>query len=209
MITIAIIDDHDLFREGIKLVLQQTEGFKVIFDSPDGNQFIEFLQHTVPDIVLMDISMPAISGVDTTRFALILHPELKIIALTMFSDTLHYMQMIEAGVQGFVLKKASKYELREAVTSVYSGGNYFSREIIRKLVVHSIHLPDPDQLSTRERVILNLVCNGLTSQEISDKLYISVKTVETHRSHIFRKAKVRNASELILWAVKHHIFTIG
>ena len=103
-----MVDDHDLFREGLILVLNQINGFDVIFDSADGKEFIEFLKHKRPDVILMDINMPIIDGVETTTQALKLYPELKIIALTLFSDTLHYSQMINAGAKGFVLKKAKK-----------------------------------------------------------------------------------------------------
>jgi DNA-binding NarL/FixJ family response regulator len=208
MIKIAIIDDHDLFREGIKLVLGQDEGIEVIFDTFDGNAFIDFLKHSVPDVVLMDINMPLAGGIETTRKAMELMPSLKIIALTMFSDTIHYLLMIKAGVKGFVLKKSNKFELQQAIACVHSGGNYFSQEIIQKLAFHSMKQQTADQLSGREMDVLNLVCQGMTSQEISDRLFISVKTVETHRSNIFRKADVRNAAELIIWAVKQMFITL-
>jgi DNA-binding NarL/FixJ family response regulator len=208
MINIALIDDHDLFREGIKLVLNQIEGFDVIFDASDGKEFLRFLENTVPDIVLMDISMPGISGVETTESALRLHPGLKVIALTMFSDTLHYTRMIDAGAKGFLLKKSNKFELQQAITAVFNGGNYFSQEILQKLAFHAKHIPESEEISPREMDVLNLVCKGFTSQEISEKLFISVKTVETHRGNIFRKTEVRNAAELINWAVKNTIFTI-
>ncbi len=208
-IRIAIIDDHDLFREGIRLVVGQIENFEVIFDTSNGNLFLEFLQNSFPDVVLMDISMPIIDGVETTRKAVELRPNLNVIALTMFSDMTHYTQMINAGVKGFILKKSNKFELQQAINAVLSGGNYFSQEILQKMAFQSVHFSAGcNQLTHRELDIINLVCKGLTSQEIADKLFISQKTVEVHRTNIFRKTDVRNIGELIVWAIKNNYFTI-
>jgi len=208
-IKIAIIDDHDLFREGIKLVLGQIENFEVIFDTSNGNLFIEFLQNSIPDVVLMDISMPIIDGVETTRKAIELRPNLNVIALSMFSDFTHYTQTINAGVKGFILKKSNKFELQQAIHTVFSGGNYFGQEILQKMAFQSVHFSAAgNQLTPRELDIINLVCKGFTSHEISDKLFISLKTVEVHRTNIFRKTDVRNIGELIVWAIKNNYFTI-
>ena len=208
-IKIAIVDDHDLFREGIRLVLGQIENFEVVFDTPSGILFLEFLQNSFPDVVLMDINMPVIDGIETTRKAIELQANLNVIALTMFSDTTHYTQMINAGIKGFILKKSNKYELQQAINTVYAGGNYFSQEILQKMAFRSVNFSNgTDQMTQRELEVLNLVCNGLTSQEISDKLFISIKTVEVHRTNIFQKSAVRNSSELILWAIKNNYFSI-
>ena len=208
-IQIAIVDDHDLFREGIRLVLNQIEGFHVVYDTSNGNQFVEMLDTTEIDIVLMDIEMPVINGIQTTIKALQFKPELKVIALTMFSDTGHYMQMIQAGVKGFVLKKANKFELEQAILAVYQGGNYFSQEILRNLAFHySDKSMVNDRMTGREIEIMVLICQGMTSHEISDQLYIALKTVETHRSNIFLKAGVKNTAGLIVWAIKNDYYTV-
>ena len=209
-IKIAIIDDHDLFREGIRLVLGQIENFEVVFDTPSGILFLEFLQNSFPDVVLMDINMPVIDGIETTRKAIELQANLNVIALTMFSDTTHYTQMINAGIKGFILKKSNKYELQQAINTVYAGGNYFSQEILQKMAFRSVNFSTgPDRMTQRELEVLDLVCKGLTSQEISDKLFISVKTVEVHRTNIFHKSDVRNIGELIVWAIKNNHFSIA
>jgi DNA-binding NarL/FixJ family response regulator len=206
-ITIALIDDHDLFREGIKLVLNQIDDFEVIYDTSNGNQFIEYLKNTMPDITLMDISMPIIDGVETTKKSLEICSGLKIIALTMFSDTVHCSMMINAGVKGFIQKKATKPELQQAITDVFKGGNYFSQEIIKQLAFKTVKHQLHEELTTRENDVLNLVCKGHTSQEIAQKLFISIKTVEVHRTNIFRKVNTRNIAELIIWAVKNNHFS--
>jgi DNA-binding NarL/FixJ family response regulator len=208
-IQIAVIDDHDLFREGIKLVLNQIEGFNVVFDASDGNKFVESLNQIRIDIALMDIEMPGINGIQTTLNALKVKPELKVIALTMFSDTGHYTQMIQAGVKGFLLKKTNKYELQQAITTVYQGGSYFSQDILKKLAYQYVnHGSANNNLTSRELEIMIMICQGLTTQEISDKLYISNKTVESHRSNIFIKSNVRNSAGLIVWAIKNQYFTV-
>jgi DNA-binding NarL/FixJ family response regulator len=208
-IQIAVIDDHDLFREGIRLVLNQIEGFNVAYDTSNGNQFIEILDKTRIDIALMDIEMPVINGIQTTRKALQFKPELKVIALTMFSDTGHYMQMIQAGVKGFILKKANKFELEQAILTIHQGGNYFSQDILQKLAFqYSDKTTGNDRLTGRETEIMVMICQGLTSQEISDHLHISIKTVETHRSNILLKAEVKNTAGLIVWAIKNQYYTI-
>lgn len=208
-IQIAVIDDHDLFREGIKLVLNQIEGFNVVFDASDGNKFVESLNQIRVDIALMDIEMPGINGIQTTQNALKVKPELKVIALTMFSDTGHYTQMIQAGVKGFLLKKTNKYELQQAITTVYQGGSYFSQEILKKLAYQYVnHGSVNNNLTSRELEIMVMICQGLTTQEISDKLYISNKTVESHRSNIFIKSNVRNSAGLIVWAIRNQYFTV-
>ena len=208
-IQIAVIDDHDLFREGIKLVLNQIEGFNVVFDASDGNKFVESLNQIRVDIALMDIEMPGINGIQTTQNALKVKPELKVIALTMFSDTGHYTQMIQAGVKGFLLKKTNKYELQQAITTVYQGGSYFSQDILKKLAYQYVnHGSANNNLTSRELEIMVMICQGLTTQEISDKLYISNKTVESHRSNIFIKSNVRNSAGLIVWAIRNQYFTV-
>ena len=208
-IRIAIIDDHDLFREGLKLVLKQIDGFVIDFDTSNGNHFIEILDKIPVDIALMDIEMPLINGIQTTVKALQSKPELKIIALSMFSDTGHYTQMINAGVKGFVLKKANKYELEQAITTVQNGGSYFSQEIMQKLAFQYMNkATGNDHLTSREIEIMMMICKGLTSQEISEQLYISNKTVETHRSNIFLKAGVKNSAGLIVWAIKNQYYSV-
>lgn len=208
-IGISIVDDHDLFREGLRLVLSQIPGFRVVFDAFDGESFLEKLRNSRPDIVLMDINMPRLDGVAATSQALAIHPELKIIALTMFSDQLHYSQMVKAGVKGFMLKKDNKQELQQAITEVFRGGAYFSREILQKSALHELRQGEEPWFTPRELTVIRLVCNGLTSAEIADRLGIRVKTVEGHRTNIFQKTDVRNTTELILWAIRNEYLTIG
>jgi len=209
-IKIAIVDDHELFRDGLKLVIDQIENMEIILDVSNGKDFLKELPDSDFDIALMDINMPELSGIQSTKEALLLKPNLKVIALTMFNEDVLYMEMIKAGAKGFVLKKSGKYELEQAINEVYKGGNYFSPEIIQRFTYRLMH-PDTvvyDNLTAREKEVLLLVCKGLTSNEISEKLFISPKTVEVHRTNIFDKIKVRNTAELIIWAVKNKVYII-
>jgi len=207
-IKIAIIEDQDLFREGIKLILSQIDNFDVIFDTSNGYEFIEFLKTGKPDIVLMDINMPKIDGIETSKKAISIFADLKIIALTLFSDLTHYSLMQNAGVKGFIHKNIKKADLQHAINQVSEGGYYFSSEIMKLLSLKSGNSMNTNNFTTREIDVLKLVCNGLTSQEIAEKLFISIKTVEVHRTNIFHKAKVKNVAELIIWAIKNNYFTI-
>ena len=209
-IQIAVIDDHEMFRDGIKLVIGQIDEFSLVYDFANGKEFIEMLPGINIDIALMDINMPEMSGIETTIKALEINPNLKVIALTMFSEDTYYMQMIQAGAKGFILKKSGKYELEQAINEVYKGGSYFSPEIIQRFTYRLMH-PDENiynTLTTREKEVLDLVCKGHTSNEISEQLHISPKTVEVHRTNIFSKINVRNTAELIIWAVKNKVYMI-
>lgn len=202
-INITIVDDHELFREGLELVLKSIHAFKVVNSFSNGKEFIDHLDHIVtPDIVLMDIKMPEMDGIRTTQLALEKQPHLLIIALTILSDTYHCDRMIKAGASGFILKSAYKAELEKAIKRVYSGNKYFSSKILEFI---SIDKSDQNRLSPRETQVMYLICKGLTNKEIADNLHISIKTVEVHRSSLFKKANVRNAPELVLWAVKTKI----
>ena len=208
-IRVAIIDDHNLFREGILLVLNQIEGIRVVFDTSDGNRFIEVLHETEVDVALMDIEMPSIGGALTTERALKVRPDLKVIALTMFTDEGHYTQMIQAGVKGFILKKANKFELEQAIREVHRGGAYFSQEILQKLAFrHTGQAAATEELTPREKEIMVLICQGFTTQEISERLFISCKTVDTHRSILFLKTEDRNVAGLIAWAIRNQYYSV-
>ncbi|MFW6226699.1 MAG: response regulator [Bacteroidota bacterium] len=209
-IKIAVVDDHEMFRDGLKMVINQIDRFEVLFDAGDGTDFLEKLNKEIPDVVLMDINMPGLNGIETTVKAIEKNPDIKIIGLSMHDKEGYYMQMIKAGVKGYILKKSGKYELENAINEVFKGGNYFSPEIMRKF---SFQLLTPDQniynrLTKREKEILLKVCEGHTSAQISEILFISPKTVEVHRTNIFSKVNVKNTAELIVWAIKNGVYMV-
>jgi DNA-binding NarL/FixJ family response regulator len=204
LIHVSIVDDHELFRDGLKLVLSQINPDFRIYEASNGQEFLKSLASCVPDIVLMDINMPELNGRETTRRALEMHPFLKIIAVTMYGEENYYMQMIEAGVKGIILKKSGKYELEQAIHEVLDGGNFFSQEIMKKMAMRLNRKKSEsyETLTEREVEVLVKVCNGLSNSEIGDKLFISPKTVEVHKSNIFKKAGVKNAAQLVMYAIK-------
>ncbi len=210
MINVAIVDDHEMFREGLVLVLSQEDEINIVGDFNSGDSFLKAFGELDIDIVLMDIKMEGMNGIEATKKAKSLNPDIKIIAVTMFVEDSYYMQMLNAGAHGFVLKKAGKYELVQAIQEVHKGGNYFSQEILQKMAFKAIAGKDEkeQQLSKREIEVLQLICKGLSTKEISEVLFISQKTVEVHRSNILRKSDQKNIAQLVIWAIKNNYTTI-
>jgi DNA-binding NarL/FixJ family response regulator len=209
-IYVAIVDDHELFRDGLKLVLTQLSQDYTVTEASNGQEFIKSLNDRVPDIVLMDINMPELNGRETTKQALEMYPDLKIVAVTMYGEENFYMQMIEAGVKGIILKKSGKYELEQAIQEVLDGGSFFSQEIMRKMAMrlNRKNSKKYETLTERELEVLVMVCNGLANNEIAEKLYISPKTVEVHKSNVFKKAGVKNSAQLVIYAIKNGFIEI-
>ncbi len=206
MINIAVVDDHEMFREGLVLVLGQIEDVNVVADYCCGHVFLENMDDLDIDIVLMDIKMEGMNGIETTQKLKAKKPDIKVIAVTMFVEESYYMQMIQAGAHGFILKKAGKYELAHAIQEVSKGGNYFAQEILQKMAFKAIAKTEDkeEQLTKREVEVLQLICEGLSTKEISEKLFLSHKTIEVHRSNILRKSDQKNIAQLVIWAVKNH-----
>lgn len=211
MINIVIVDDHELFREGLVLVLGQVDNFNIVADYNSGDEFLKHIDSLEVDVVLMDIKMEGLNGIETTIKLKEIKPDIKVIAVTMFVEDSYYLQMINAGAHGFVLKKAGKYELMQAVTEVNSGGNFFSQEILKKMAFKAINkeVEKEKALSPREVEVLKLICKGLSSKEISEELFLSPKTIEVHRSNLLRKTDQKNIAQLVIWALKNNHISLG
>jgi DNA-binding NarL/FixJ family response regulator len=207
---IFLVDDHELFRDGMKLVISQMNPEFCIMEASNGMEFLEMLKSVEPDLVLLDINMPLLNGRETAEKAIEMYPGLKIIAVTMYGEENYYLQMIEAGVKGIILKKSGKVELEQAISEVLEGGNYFSQEIMKKMAirVNRKHADNYKMLTGREMEVLMMICNGLPNQEIGEKLFISPKTVEVHKSNIFRKTGTKNSAQLVIFAIKNGLFEI-
>jgi DNA-binding NarL/FixJ family response regulator len=203
-IHIFIVDDHTLFRDGLNLVISNLNPAYKISEASNGQEFLSSLELNVPDIVLMDINMPVMNGMETTKRALEIFPDLKIIAVTMYGEENYFLQMIEAGVKGIILKKSGKFELEQAILEVLDGGNFFSQEIMQKMAVRLNRQISNrhEMLSKRELEVLVKVCKGKANSDIAEELFISPKTVEVHKSNIFRKTGVRNSAQLVIYAIK-------
>lgn len=214
IINIGIVDDHAIFRDGLKSVLSQIEGFNILYEAETGLEFLKLLDSFSPDVILMDISMPEMDGIEATEKALNRYPTLKIITLSSYSDHIYYYKMIKAGVQGFVLKKSGKEELEKAIKDVYQGNNYFPQDMLRNLIFkmsnkgrETINQAEII-LSKRETEVLQLICMGNTNSEIADKLHISPKTVDNHRTNLLQKTATKNAAHLVMFAIKHHLIEV-
>jgi DNA-binding NarL/FixJ family response regulator len=213
-IKILIVDDHDLFREGVKYILSKIPEFFVVADASDGADYLEKLKKVKPDVVLMDIDMPRMNGFEATKQSLNSYPNLKIITLSMHGDQGHYKRMIELGVKGFVLKDAGISQLKDAINEVHQGRNYFSQELLMNIILSKESSPSGEQLrrqleiSDREMEVLEHICKACPNKEIAEKLFISPKTVEGHKAKLMEKTNTSNAVSLVLYAIKNHLIAI-
>jgi two-component system, NarL family, response regulator LiaR len=209
---ILIVDDHKLFREGLKLLLMNLEEIGEVWEASDGEIFLNMIKTCDPDLVLMDIEMPKINGIDATIRALEVYPNMKIMALSMYGDEEYFQKMVDAGVCGFLLKNSEFSEVRKAILTASQGNNYFTEEILYSLVNRFKTKPpqvDPAvALSDRESDVLLLICKGLSNQEIADKLFISKRTVDHHRASLLTKTDTRNAASLVIYAIKHKMIEV-
>ncbi len=210
-IRVFIVDDHDLFRQGVKNLLANTQKFEVVGEAVNGKDFIEKIDQVEHDIVLMDIAMPEMDGIEATAWVRSKKPDIKILALTMYGEEKYYYQMIQNGIKGFVLKSAGINELITAIESVVEGNNFFSSELLIKLV-HNIsinYVEEKQLLSAREVEVLRYIAEGLTNEEIAEKLHISPATVRTHRSNLISKTGCKNSASLVMWAIKNKIVDVN
>jgi DNA-binding NarL/FixJ family response regulator len=213
---IFIVDDHKIFREGLGFMISTMKGFKVVGEASNGKAFLEMLENLDIDIVLMDISMPGIDGIEATAKAMEIKPDIKVIALTMFCDEEYYYKMIQAGVSGYILKESGKDELAAALNTVITGENYFSQKILHNIILNlnnpksagKTSSPQDIKLTRRETEILTLICKGLSNAEISEKIFLSLRTIEGHKSNLFSKTGVKNSISLVMFALKNHLVEI-
>ncbi len=218
MIRIALVDDHSLFRRGLKVLLSARPDFEVVADAGSGEEFLAMLPTARPDVVFMDYAMPAMNGAETSERALALCPDMKIITLSMFGDNAYYSRMVSSGAKGFLLKDSEFDEVVEAVETVHAGGTYFSASLLESLS-HSIRsaaagddaadaVAECDRLSDREVEILVAICQGLSTQEIADRLFISKRTVDKHRANILEKSGCKNTASLVVYAIRHRLVEV-
>ena len=207
---IIIVDDHLIFRQGLKSLITIENIATVIAEASNGKEFLELLLLHKPDLVLMDIDMPFMNGMEATQKAIELIPDLKIIVFTMFGDEEYYYKMVELGVKGFILKSSGINELEKAIHDVINGESYFSNELLRKIINNfgrkNTEKPiENTGLTARELEVLQQICLGSTTEEIAQKLFISPKTVKSHRSNLLEKTACKNSPGLIIFAIKNKI----
>ena len=209
-----IVDDHKLFREGLKLLLSTQDFVQHIYEASNGREFVENLALADCDVVLMDIEMPEMNGIEATEAALRLKTGLKIIVLSMYGDEQYYYKMVDAGVKGFVLKNSGIEKVVAAIRKVADGENYFSEELLMNILSNmreggknEPEVPD-NEISEREMEILYHVCLGLSNQEIADKLFISKRTVDKHRANLLSKTGCKNTAALVMYAIKNKMIDV-
>ena len=204
MVKIALVDDHTLFRNGLKGLLQTNPNYEIVGDYSDGSQFIAALPTLDVEVVLMDISMPNMDGKTATKLALRQCPELKIIALTMFSERQYIEQMADAGVLGFLNKDSDIKTVFQAIDTLVAGDTFFpgGAEVAQSTE------NDPDALTERELAVLTAICQGLSTPQIADLLSISRRTVDAHRARILEKTGCNNTASLVAHAIKMNLVEI-
>ena len=207
---IILVDDHSLFRNGLRGLLEHSGDCRVVGEAGSGEEFLAMLPRLEADVVFMDFSMPGIDGAQTTERALALRSELRIITLSMFGEESYYSRMVEAGARGFLLKDSPLDDVLEAIGTVMAGGTYFSPQLLSSLTenMHTREDAGDDQLSSREREILVLVCRGLSNQEIADALFISKRTVDKHRANILEKTGCKNTASLVVYAIRNGVVDV-
>jgi DNA-binding NarL/FixJ family response regulator len=213
--TIFIVDDHEIFRDGMKSLINNEELGTVIGEASNGKQFLELLEKNTPDIVLMDIDMPVMNGIEATKIALEKIPDLKILALTMFGDESYYFRIVDAGARGFLLKTSGINELEQAINTVAAGDSFFSNEILLKIIsifsqkeANTENKNDVNHLTPRELEVLRFICKGKTNEKIAEELNISPQTVKGHRSKLLEKTQSNNTASMVIYAIKNKIIEI-
>ncbi len=210
-IRLIIADDHQLFRNGLKILLDAFDEFTVAGEAGNGSELLNILPECDCNIVLMDINMPVMDGITATRKALEINPDIRVIALSMYGEEEYYYKMVDAGAKGFLLKDSDINEVRDAILAVNGGGNYFSQELLHH-VIQKIKTRETEtkmaNLSKREKEILMKICEGLSNQEIADTLFISKRTVDKHRANLLSKTGSKNTAALIFYALKNKIISV-
>lgn len=205
-IKVLIADDHQLFREGLANLISSAPDIEVIGEAKDGMEATKKAKKLKPDLILIDIGMPVMNGIEATKTIKRDDPEIKIIAVSMHSDRQFVKGILEAGADGYLLKNCTYRQLIDAIQSVVSGKKYLSDDIT-EMVIQGYLDPDEDpehkhDLSERELEVLKLYAEGKSTREISEHLFISVKTVGTHKQHIFEKLGIKSNADMIKYAIK-------
>lgn len=206
MIKVLLVDDHDLVRIGIRRLLSDVNGIKVIGEAKSGEEAVRMTRELEPNVILMDVKMPGIGGLEATRKILRTNSDVKVIAVTVYGEEPFPSRLLQAGAAGYITKGSSLDEMVQAVRTVYSGQRYLSPEVAQQLALK--HLTDKDEspfdsLSERELQVMIMITNGHKVQEISDKLCLSPKTVNSYRYRLFEKLNVNSDVELTHLAIRH------
>ncbi|HME05513.1 MAG TPA: response regulator transcription factor [Bryobacteraceae bacterium] len=211
-IRILLADDHNIMRDGLRLLLERQSDFEIVGEASDGRQAIALAQELRPDIAIMDIAMPDMNGMEATRRIVESCPRTGVIILSMHYDESYVIRSLKAGARGYLLKDSVRADLISAIRAVMQAKTYFSpkiSQILQEDYMQELEQKEQDDsydlLTDREREVLQLIAEGLANKEIANKLNLSVYTVDTHRSHILRKLNLHSVPEVILYAVRKNI----
>jgi DNA-binding NarL/FixJ family response regulator len=212
-IKVMIVEDQVLFRKGLRLAISDIKNAELMEDALDGKEFLELIKKNMPDIVLMDIKMPVMDGIEATKIAMSLYPALKIIVISSHGDEEHLVQMIEAGARGFLLKDTNGEELQKAISLVSAGKNYFTQELFSNLAsafmknktYQSEKQEIIEKITKREIEVLGYICRGFTNKELADICFISPRTAGGHRSHLLEKTGCKNTAQLVAFGIKYDL----
>ena len=210
-IKVFIVDDHEIFRNGLKMVFSKSSDINIAGEAESGEKFLEIMEDEDFDVVLMDIKMGGINGIETTELALKKEPELKVLVLSTFGEEEFLESILQAGAKGFVLKNVLKDVLANAIKSVYEGKNYFSPELLPYFTRRFINNGENSMeavLTEREQEVLQLIGKGYSNDEIADELFISKRTVDTHKNNLISKTGSKNIVSLLIYAIKHKLIDI-
>jgi DNA-binding NarL/FixJ family response regulator len=208
-IRILLADDHTVVRKGLRLLLEGQPGFDVVADAADGRAAVALAEQTTPDVVVMDIAMPGLNGIEAARQIATKVPTAAVVFLSMHSDESYVLKALKSGARGYLLKDSAEQDLINAVVAVSEGKAFFSPAISKMLVedylrqMQDRHLEDSyELLTTREREVLQLLAEGRSNKDVATLLNLSLHTVETHRANIWQKLNLHNQAELILYAIR-------
>ncbi len=208
-IRILLADDHPMIRAGFKSMLDKNERFEIVGEAGNGKELIALAGQLNPDIILVDISMPVMSGLDSLEELSSQTPGARIIILTMHEEREYILQALKSGAAGYLIKNIERFELERAIITVYEGGKYFS-PIITNILAEAVSKPEASEtadVTPREKEVLELVAQGNSTKQIADLLGISIRTVESHRINMLKKLKVNNTAGLIKKAIELKILT--
>lgn len=213
---ILLADDHKVLRSGLRRILEDHDDLEVVGEAADGREAVDLANSLEPDIVVMDIGMPQMNGMEATRQILSKHPRMNVLILSMYADENYVVQVLRAGARGYLLKDTAEEDLIDAVRSVASGTPFFSPKIARLLVGDSMQrlrneaASDTYELLTpREREVLQLIAEGKSNKEVAQHLFVSPTTVETHRARIMDKLDLHSTAEIVLYAVRKGIVRLS
>jgi two-component system response regulator NreC len=212
-IKVLIADDHQIMREGLRSMLEKEPGITVVGEAEEGRTTLRLARELTPDIIIMDVAMPDLNGIEATRQIVAEFPTIKVIALSMHDDRRFVLSMIKAGAKGYLLKDSAFKDLAKAIRVVVANKTYLSSEIADIVVKDYLATSTSEEstafhlLSPREREVLQLIAEGKTTHQIAEHLHISIKTVETHRAQLMAKLKVKGVAELTKYAIREGLTT--